>query len=347
MTADASLAKSEHVCILSGANDNPARHDVCKGGRVIGARIGFLILGLALAPCAIAQAPGPRPPTELGVRYWLSTGENRHSHNAQSVDPTLGNPTSVLVYENLDASVVEVFGRYNFGGNWFVKGNLGLGVVNTGSFDDQDFEAGQVTDSHTTSSVPSGWIAHGTIDLGRDEWALRQGRASLGAFVGYSRWTEYLDVYGLTNQAGSRDVDRGVNVISNELSWNALRVGLAAGFAFNSRTRFSADLALVPYATFRNEDSHYLRSTDPTSAFYLGPVPNILIDGKGRGVQLDVELIHEVSQRTELGLGLRYWRLEATKGTRTVPHIPGAAELPLVELVSQRVGMLFSLRTRW
>jgi hypothetical protein len=306
---------------------------------MIGPRIRALILGLALAPCAAAH--------ELGVRYWLSTGETRHSHNAEIVDPTLGDPTSVLVYGNLDAHVLELFGRRNFGGNWFVKGNLGLGAINTGVFDDEDFEAGQVKDSHTTSSVPSGWLAYGTIDLGRDEWALRQGRATLGAFVGYSRWTEYLDAYGLSDQQGGGGVDAGVKVISNELSWNALRLGVVAGFAFSPRTRLAADLALVPYATFRNEDSHYLRSTNPASVFYLGPVPNLIIEGKGRGVQLDAELIHEVSRSTELGLGLRYWYLEANKGTRTVPNIPGAPDLPLVELVSQRVGVLLSLRSRW
>jgi len=322
---------------------------IATRGPVIGERIRAVILSFALAPCAAAQEAAPRAQTELGVRYWLSTGENRHSHNAQSVDPTFGNPTSVLIYENLDANVVEFFGRRNFGANWFVKGNLGVGLVNAGMFDDEDFDAGQVKSSDTTSSVPSGWIAHGTIDLGRDEWALRQGRATLGAFAGYSRWTEYLDAYGATDHLGAigGDIDRGVKVISNELSWNALRIGLAAGFAFSSRTRFSADLALLPFATFRNEDSHYLRSTDPSSVFYLGPVPNLIIEGKGRGVQLDAELIHEVSARTELGLGLRYWHLEATKGTRTVPNVPGAAALPLVELVSKRAGLLFSLRSRW
>jgi hypothetical protein len=311
-------------------------------------RVLTLALALALAPAAFAQDLS-RPQRELGVRYWLSTGENRHSHNAQGFDPTLGNPTSVLVYENLDANVIELFGRLNFGANWFVKGNLGLGLITTGSFDDQDFDAGQVQDSHTTSSVPSGWISYATVDLGRDEWALRQGRATFGAFVGYGRWTEYVDAYGATDHRGAigGDIDRGVRVISNELSWNALRIGLAAGFAFTSRTRFSVDLALVPYAWFRNEDSHYLRSTDPGSPFYLGPVPNLIIEGDGRGVQLDAELIHEVSPRTEVGVGLRYWHLEATKGTRSVPNIPGAADLPLVELISQRVGALFSLRTRW
>lgn len=307
----------------------------------------LVVLGFALAPCAAAQEAAARPQTELGVRYWLSTGETRHSHNAQGVDPTLGNPTSVLIYENLDAHVVEFFGRRNFGANWFVKGNIGVGLINAGMFEDEDFKAGQVRDAHTTSSVPSGWIAHVTLDLGRDEWTLREDRATLGAFVGYSRWTEYVDAYGLTDQLGGAGIDRDVRVISNELAWNAVRVGLAAGFAFSSRTRLSADLALVPYATFRNQDSHYLRSTNPASQFYLGPVPNIIIDGKGRGLQLDAELIHEVSRRTELGLGLRYWYLESTKGTRTVPNIPGAAELPLVELVSMRAGVTFSLRSRW
>lgn len=320
---------------------------IAASGPVIGLRTRALILGLVIAPCVAAQEAAPRPQKELGIRYGLSTGETRHSHNAQGVDATLGNPTSVLVYENLDAGVVEFFGRLNFGANWFVKGSIGAGRVNAGAFDDEDFEAGQVLDSHTTSSVPSGWIAHGTIDLGRDEWALRQGRATLGAFAGYSRWTEYLDAYGLTDRRGGAGIDRDVRVISNELTWNALRVGLAAGFAFTSRTRLVADLALVPYATFRNQDSHYLRSTNPGSQFYLGPVPNLIIDGKGRGMQLDAELIHEVSPRTELGLGLRYWYLESTKGTRTVPNIPGAPDLPLVELVSMRAGLLVSLRSRW
>ena len=313
-----------------------------KGGPVIGLRIGAVILGLALAPCAATQEAAPRLQTELGVRYWLSTGENRHSHNAQPADPTLGNPTSVLVYENLDANVLEFFGRLNFGANWFVKGNLGLGVINTGSFDDEDFDLGQVKFSDTNSSVPSGWIAHATIDLGRDEWALRQGRVTLGAFIGFSRWTEHVDAYGATDYLGAigGDIDRSVEVVSNKLSWNALRVGLAAAVALGSRTRIEADLALVPFARFRNEDSHHLRDD-------LGPVPNIILTGTGRGVQLDAELIHEVSRSTELGLGLRYWYLEADKGTRTVPNVPGAAQLPLVELVSQRAGVLFSFRTRW
>jgi hypothetical protein len=282
---------------------------------------------------------------ELGLRYWLSSGETKRSHNAQVLEPTLGNPTSVLLYENLDAHVMEAHGRQNFRENWFIKGNLGIGRINTGSFDDEDFEAGQVKFSDTTSSVPEGWIAYGTLDIGRNEWVVRQGRTTLGAFVGYNQWTEYVDAYGATDHLGfiGGDISRDVNVISNKVVWRSLRVGFTANVAFGERSRLTADLAFIPYSRARNEDSHHLR-TDPDD---LGPVPNIIIEGKGRGVQFDAELRHEVYRRTELRVGLRYWYLKSTDGTRKVPNVPGVPDLPLVELYSIRTGLTLSLTRTW
>ena len=311
-------------------------------------RVRALVLAVAaaLSPAAFAQDPAPAPRGEVGLRYWLSTGETRRSHNAQAIDPTLGNPTSVLTYENLDAHVVEVYGRLNLAGNWFLKGNLGLGNITTGSFHDEDFNRGQVKFSDTTSSVPSGWIGYGTIDIGRNEWTLRQGRTTLGAFIGYSQWTESVDGYGVTDHLGfTGDTPRGVRAITNTVTWRSLRVGLAASLGLGSRTQLSADLAFVPYARVRNEDSHYLR-TDPSNPFFLGPVPNIIIEGEGRGAQLDAELRHTIAPRTELGIGVRYWYIKATKGTRTVPAFPGA-ETPLVELYSLRTGVTASFLHTW
>jgi hypothetical protein len=292
---------------------------------------------------ALAQdAPFAAARGELGVRYWLSTGENKHSHNAQALFPDAGNPTSVLTYENLDAHVLEVYGRQNFRHNWFLKGNLGFGRINRGSFDDEDFEAGQVKFSDTTSSVTAGWIGYGTLDVGRNEWVLREGRTTLGAFIGYNQWTELVDAYGATDHLGfiGGDISRDVNVISNKLIWKSLRIGVAANFAFGERSQLSADLAFIPYSKVRNEDSHHLR-TDPSD---LGPAPNIIIEGTGRGVQLDLELRHAVYPRTELGVGLRYWYLKATNGTRKVADFP---DLPLVELYSIRTGVTLSLTRRW
>ena len=305
-------------------------------------RIRVLILALSFSTLAFAQAQAPAQRGELGVRYWLSTGETKRSHNAQPVDPTLGNPTSVLLYENLDANAGELFGRQNFRGNWFLKGILGYGQVNRGSFDDEDFNLGQVKFSDTTSSVTQGRLAYGALDIGRDEWVLRQGRSRLGAFIGYSQWTESVDAYGATDHLGfiGGDVSRDVRVISNKVIWKSLRVGLAADLALGERSHLALDLALIPYSRLRDEDSHHLRDD-------LGPVPNIIIEGRGRGVQLGAELRHEIYRRTQLGVGFRYWYLEATEGTRKVPGVPGAAELPLVELYSVRTGVTVSLRRTW
>lgn len=295
---------------------------------------------LAVAWGALAQ---DAPRGEVGARYWLSTGETKHAHNAQGVAPSLGNPTSVLLYENLDANSLELFGRQTFARDWFFKGMLGVGRINTGSFDDEDFNAGQVKFSDTTSSVSNGWLSYGSLDVGH-RWLLGQGGVTLGVFAGYGQWTELAEASGATDHLGfiGGDIDRGVKVITNKLTWRALRIGFAGQVRFG-RTQLGVDLAFIPYATYRNEDSHHLRD-DPGE---LGPVPNIVLSGDGRGVQLEAELRHEIYRRTELALGWRYWYMEATNGKRSLPNFPGFVELPVTELYSKRTGLTASLRYIW
>jgi hypothetical protein len=306
----------------------------------------MVLAAAALAPAAMAQDTPPAPRGDFGVRYWVSTGETRRAHNAQSFDPTLGNPTSVLTYENLDANTIELFAREYFGGGrWFLKGIIGYGAVNRGSFHDEDFNAGQVRFSDTTSSVTQGDISYGHLDFGITEWRLREGRSLLGVFIGYGQWSEEVDAYGLTDHLGFvGDEPRDTLVITNKVVWKSLRIGFAGNFALGARSRLDVDLALIPYSKVRNDDSHHLRQ-DPSD---LGPVPNILIEGRGYGVQLDAELRYEIVRRTELGLGVRYWRLEATSSaTRSLPNRPDVPELPVTELYSERFGAMLSLRRIW
>ena len=303
-------------------------------------------LAVAVSPATFAQEPAPRG--ELGARYWLSTGETKHSHNAQGVVPSAGNPTSVLTYENLDAHVLEAHARLRFGGNWFLKGNAGLGKISTGSFDDEDYEAGQVKVLDTTSSVKEGRISYFTIDVGRYEWSLQGGRTTFGAFVGFNQWIEDVDAFGIRTTVDplgmGGDEPDSLLVISNKARWRSLRVGLAADVTFAPKTRLGIDLAFIPYAKLHNEDSHHLR-TDPSSVFFLGPVPNIIHEGKGRGVQFDAELRHAIYRRTELGVGFRYWYLKSTDGTRRVNvDFP---DVPLVEFYSKRAGLTLSLTHNW
>ena len=307
-------------------------------------RIRVLIAGLVLSGTAWSQEQ-PLPRGDLGVRYWVSSGETKRAHNAQSFDPSLGNPTSVLLYENLDANTIELFGRQYFGGGqWLIKGFVGLGEITRGSFRDEDFNAGQVKFSDTTSSVSSGDISYGAIDIGRNEWRLRDGRTLLGIYVGYSEWKEDMDAYGVSDALGFvGDISRDTKVISNKVVWKSLRLGFAGNLALTERMRLDLDAALIPYSKVRNDDSHFLRQ-DPSD---LGAAPNIIIEGEGRGVQLDAELRYEIVRRTELGLGLRYWYLEANKATRRLPNRPDVPELPVTDLYSERFGATLSLRRVW
>ena len=273
----------------------------------------YLALSL-LAACATAAAEEASRSTrrgDMGARYWLSTGETNRAHNAQGVVPSAGNPTSVLLYENLDANVFELFARQSTPrDDAFLKGTVGIGRINRGSFDDEDFSAGQVKFSDTTSSVTQGRIGYVTLDVGR-QWVRREGAVRLGLFGGFTQWTEDMDAYELCS---------------------ILRADPA--------TRLALDLAFSPYAKVRNEDSHYQRAD-------LGPVPNIILEGEGWGVQWDAELRHEIRRRTELGVGVRYWHMETTKGTRQLPNVPSFPETPLTELYSTRFGVTLSLRRTW
>ena len=296
-----------------------------------------LALGVSSSVCGQELIRG-----ELGLRYWLSTGESKHSHNAQVLFPDAGNPTSILTYENLDAHVVEAHGRIRFADNWFLKGNVGLGRINTGSFDDEDYDVGQVKFLDTSSSVKEGSISYFTLDVGRYEWSLQSGRITLGAFVGFSQWTEDVDAYGIQTTVDLSppvfNLPDSVLVISNKARWRSLRLGLAADLGLTARTRLGIDVAYIPYAKLHNEDSHHLRSD-------LGPVPNIIHEGEGRGVQFDAELRYAVYRRTELGVGFRYWYLKATDGERKLNiDFP---DLPLVEFYSKRTGLTISLRHAW
>ena len=191
--------------------------------------------------------------------------------------------------------------------------------------------------------MSSGWLSYGALDVGH-QWVLKQGAVNLAVFAGYSQWTEEVEASGATDHLGfiGGDIDRSVKVITNNLTWKALRIGFAGQFIFG-RARLGVDVALIPYATYRNEDSHLLR-TDPGD---LGPAPNILLTGDGRGVQLEAELGYEVYRRTVLALGWRYWYMESTSGHRSLPNFSGSRELPVVELYSKRTGLTASLRYLW
>lgn len=303
-------------------------------------RCSFLCALLLAAGTAAAQdAVRLQNGWELGLRYWLSTAQTQWSINSQGVDPTLGNPTSILTYERANAHVLELHARRNLPGQWFVRGSAGLGNVFTGKLTDEDFDLGQVKTLESESSVTGNRLRYAMLDVGGDLWSLDDG-SRLGLFVGYHHWNERLDAYGAKFPGFSpAEIGATEPVISNEVTWNALRVGVSWNVRIDPRTRFSLDAAWLPYARLRNEDSHWLRQ-DPGD---LGPAPNIFVNGRGHGFQLDLELRYRIAASWEAGAGFRHWWIESKRGDARI----GPFGVQLVELESQRTGLTLSLTTRW
>jgi hypothetical protein len=307
----------------------------------------LLLLGLLCPlPATAQQTASTSGGWELGARYWLSTGTTSRSHNAQPLVPQLGNPTSILTYDNLDAQAVELHGRKALGNAWFFKAMLGVGRINTGMFEDEDFFAGQRRFSDTLSSVKGKGLRYVSLDVGRDLWSSSPGAygpdRAWGLFAGYQEWTERANAYGLSNRinlVGNPELGNTVPAVSNEVSWRSVRVGLAARTALGGRSRLLAEAAFIPYSSVRDEDSHHLR----TSPNDLGPTPNIMMEGRGAGLQLDLEWRQALSDGYEFGLGFRYWQLGATRGNRRA----AGTSLPLVELESQRSGVTASVTKSW
>src|SRR5262245_2837548 len=226
-------------------------------------RLFAVTVGLCLAAgSAAAQTDWELSPSfELGARWWVNTGSTSRSHDASALDPTLGNPTSTLAYTNLDANVGELFARKRLGERWFMKGNLGLGKVNTGTLTDQDFFfVGGTPFMTQTVTATDGKLNYASIDLGREMW--KAGIAKFSLFAGYQYWNEKIDGHGFSDSFGPAGVPPSVMVISNNLTWQSLRLGGDMRLV-RGRQRVVVDVALVPYAKYRNEDSHFLRQ-DPS-----------------------------------------------------------------------------------
>ncbi len=270
---------------------------------------------------------------ELGVRYWLSTGETSWNHTAG--EPALGSPTSVLTYDKLEGHSAELYFRRYFRETWFVRGNAGLGTIRKGSFDDEDFAARQVKFSDTTSPVEGAGLRYATLDFGKVLLEGTARRPQLHAFAGYQYWAERYDAYGLTDLFGGPGLGANVPVISNESRWNSIRTGVGAKYG-NGPYTFSLDVAYVPYTDLHNRDFHYLRSD-------LGGVPNVFMNGSGTGWQLDAEVRRALTKNLDVGLGLRYWTLKAD-GTIT---LGSSAPLTLNEFESRRAGITATLGWRY
>jgi hypothetical protein len=297
--------------------------------------------------------PPPEATTQsglsVGLRYWYSVGRHDYAHDASMFDPTVGNPTSELLYKNIPAHAGELFARYSDDETGLVvKGFAGGGgFADGGTMNDRDWFIGQRLFSNTDSSLKNSNLRYATIDFGGGAEYLTFGRLQVLPFIGYGYWRDAVGSWGLTflpDDFGGAfaAAPPGTVLFSNRqkvgdyvASWNMARVGAEATVSILPQLTLTVDGAILPYVQGSGDDSHLLRQDQ------LGAKPNVFIRGHGWGAQVDAMLRYQVSSNFSLGVGGRYWYVEAPNGTNTNRTLSDfGISFPLTRFSSERYGLL-------
>jgi len=244
--------------------------------------------------------------TEFGTRYWVSNGKTeKYLYN-----PTGSHLNSQLTYDNLKAYPTELFARTDHTSGIFLKGNIGIGPLTSGSLKDEDFPPVVSSYSSTVSEQKDGSITYGAVDMGYD--FLRKQNYKLGAFVGYSYYHETVNADGCLQIATGSDcispIPEAVRGITNDGEWQSARVGLNGQIMPTQKLKLTADMAWLPYTSLSSYDTHWLRIN--SAGGFTGPIPD---DGTGHGgYQLESILSCQVTPSLSLGVGGRYWHMETS-----------------------------------
>jgi opacity protein-like surface antigen len=306
----------------------------------------------ALAIVAMPVKARPIPTLEgwsadVGARYWYSTGTSKNTSGS-------GNLVSQLTYDNLTGHSGEFFARVDTPSEGFVKGFAGAGGITGGKFNDEDWGVIDVprgspvvpTGYEVTESSVSGWLKYAVADVGFN--VMHDRNFKIGPFVGYTYFHETMNGFGCTQlvQPGSVcDPPSPANqlIITQDDTWQALRIGVSAQTTIWDRLGINGDLAYLPYAQFTGLDSHWLRQ----------PVAFYPQDGTGRGVQAELILFYRFTENLTFGVGGRYWAMWTTSASQSC-H--GGCDLPDVATSippspftanTQRYGMFAQLDYRF
>jgi opacity protein-like surface antigen len=244
----------------------------------------------------------------VGPRIWFSSGKFQWNIGA---GPAGTGDISRLTYGGLTGYTGEYFQRIDSPSGLFTKGNLGLGIMNAGHQNDEDwFFFHNVPYSNTLSSTHNGWLGYGTIDFGYD--VLRRDGNKFGPFVGYNFFAESWQTFGCAQIANLFSdcvptVPTTKQIGTQDSTWQSLRVGLSGEMILADRVKLSADLAYLPYVWMIGRDNHLLRTT--TTFFDQR--------GTGQGVQLEAIVSYYVTNNLSVGVGGRYWAMWTTNATDT------------------------------
>jgi hypothetical protein len=192
----------------------------------------------------------------------------------------------------------------------------GFGNLNKGTLNDEDFPPAINPYSSTMSDQHGGRLSYASADAG---YAFSSSpRSRFAVFAGYGFLAEKANALGCTQIATHPSVcvpsiDSSVRVITEDTRWQFARIGATGDHNITDRLKLTAEVAWLPYVGRTGTDTHWLRlGTTPFS--FSGPISG---QGSGSGIQVEAILSYQVWNSFNVGLGGRFWNLEA-KGTSNI-----------------------------
>jgi hypothetical protein len=261
---------------------------------------------------------------EVGLRFWGGKG----STGKNLFDPSGSFLLSRLSYNNMSIFSAEAYGRFDLNTGWFLKGLVGGGGFRKGTLTDEDFPPGIAPYSATLSVLDNSFPLYGSADVGYN--VLRGPDFRVGAFVGYNHMQEVVSAHGCGQIAtnpficGFFTLPNQVKVITQDNSWDSLRVGLNGEVDITNRLKLGVDAAWLPMVWLNGTDSHW-RRIGRRQYDFTGPIPE---DGSGWGYQLEAVLSYRVTDALSVGVGARYWHMQTSGAMHFEGHVVGVVASP-------------------
>jgi len=306
------------------------------------------------------------PSTTVHARLWHSQGQSKVAHDSSKLSPLLGNPTSVLDFQDVDSTVLEVGARVDLNHGWFIESNIGAGTIGTGNLVDDDFVsaagastlgttvAGAHMVSRTYSEINDDDLLYVNLLFGRNIFRSADDKVRFGLFGQAQHWEETYVAQGLfqavctspNNFCAPPGANRfqGVDAITNKVRWQTLSIGVDGTIEIGEKLELSGRLTASPLAKLKNDDIHHLRQD-------LGQNPSFRDQGTGNGYGLDVDASYQITPALSAHAGYRYWKMEVKNETNGQLSYPAGSNFPFSSdlnlFVTKRQGFLVGIKYKF
>jgi outer membrane immunogenic protein len=258
------------------------------------------------APVIFPNSSPPEIAATVGARAGMSVSQNRMS----LYDGTGSVLMSRLTYHDTQAAIGEIFGRLDDNSGLFAKGFAGIGRLYDGTLQDEDFPPGVSPYSSTDSTQRYGELGYGVADVGY--YGFTQPYYRVGGLMGATFISEQLNASGCVQTATNPDVCTPAGFVASSNSsitdsnvWWGARLGLVGEASLPGGFTVRGEAVWLPFITFSGENYHYLRIPQDFS----GPIPE---SATGHlGYQLEGEIDYALAHNFTIGVGARYWSLDA------------------------------------